>query len=138
MTLFLFSCSTADKHKVYSKGAELIGKAATSVADKTYKKKIDEYKYAELKCDVEAVTFGTDVKAYVEKVLKVPPSEPSSGMMSLSVGGSIAKVACGLVAGKLVPEVINKNLPKYQCFAVVASDGAEDFIKDKLCDEIKF
>jgi len=133
LLMLLTSCGSTVVNKAKIAGAETIGKALTKLVDKEYLKLGTSY--YDKSCDIEAIRLGTDATKFIKEKLKV--SEPS-GIMSLSVGGEIVKIACGLVASKLVPELINKNVGEYPCFGLVASNGAEAFIKDKLCNSIEF
>jgi hypothetical protein len=135
MLLLVVACSSGQKEKVIKTGAKALGDGAASFMDKTYKAKMSSSDYSELKCNEEAVAIGDKVRVMVEEKLGVPQT---NGVMSLSVGGSIAKIACGQIAQKLVPDLINKNIADYPCFGKVAANEAADFVEKELCNSIEF
>ena len=134
MGLFLVvSCSSKQVEKAKISGAKMLGNGVTVFMDKVYKKKLPPSEYTSMACSVESTVMGNDVKLFIEKKLGV-----NQGFMSLSVGGEIAKVACGRIAQELVPSVIGKNIKKYPCFAKLASGEAGAFIEKELCNSIEF
>jgi uncharacterized protein YceK len=132
MLTLIGGCSSNAVNDAKTAGAETIGKALEKLADKEYAKLGPEYEIYD--CRNEAFRLGDDATKFIKEKLKVK----STTALERSAAGEIAKVACGFVASKIVPELILKNAGNYTCFSLVASGSAEDFIRKELCDSIEF
>lgn len=130
--LTLYSCSSSQVNNAKIGAAKMLGDGASSFMDKQYQK-MGPSVYGDMSCAAEATKVGDAVKLFVEDKLKV-----NHGVMSLSVGGEVAEIACGLVASKLLPDIILKNISDYPCFAKMASDQAQGYIEKELCNSIEF
>lgn len=128
----LVSCSSTTVNNAKISGAKILGDGVALFVGEMYVK-IPEQSRIDLNCSEEALNMGEDVRLYVEKKLKV-----KTEFMSLSVGGEIVKIACGLVAVELIPEIVSKNSGNYPCFAKISTDAVKEYIQSELCNTIKF
>ncbi len=136
LTLGVFaSCATVKKAVNDGKIAavEKVEVGTALFLDKEFKKMGTDY--SSLNCAVEAKKIGANAGELAADTLK---PKPANGFLGLSAGGEIARVACGMIADKFIPELIAKEAGEYVCFSKRFGDYSADYIKKELCNSIEF
>jgi len=126
--LFVTACSSAKVNEAKISGAKALGNGMESFL-------LVEYSSlpSEMNCSAEAAEVGVRVKIWAEEKLGVNKS-----VMSLSVGGSLAKMACGMIASKFIPELLDRGVDGLPCFKKKFGEYAQEYISNGLCNSIKF
>ena len=126
MVMFLFTaCSSSQVNTAKLNGAKRLGDGLATFLKVEYK-----HFQASMECAAEADATGEKLEAWVAD--KLGASQPAP-FASLSAGGQLAKMACGMVA-----EFIEKEFADNKCFAQRFGEYSQDYIGDKLCNSIQF
>lgn len=124
----LSSCSTEKVNKIKLDGAKMLGDGMTSYL-------MSEFRTlpSDMNCEAEAIETGNEVKEWAEEKMGA-----KTKMAALSVGGEIAKIACGMVADVFIPQLLERGISGKPCFKKKFGEYASEYIGNGLCNSIKF